>query len=380
MKQIFRYGLLTLIAIAVSGIIWLLKSPPVISQSTVKLQTQPPLEQVIPDKTVVKFQLQALNNATQPLSNAQVRVRLLTPNPTPWLTSDFPIVEGTELLNLEAIATQGNLEFEQVLPIRGNYNIEVAVTPQVIGAFEPFEQSLTFKVPENPVKYRNIVILAIILLGVGFGSGWILSGDQTIDEGEIAPQPVRMLLSGMTIVAIAVLLLVNLSAEVNALDHEFVELASATPAISKNQTVQVELSGDTQAVVGKLANQTVKVTDPTTGEPLRNVQVSIQSVALESNALMFSYQGSPDITGKLTWQEQFFDGAPHKVTAKVVPLSSTSQKFAPLEVSQEIEVEGIAPPLLIRFISLFYFTLIFVVGLAVGFWFNNSKLSIRSLS
>ncbi len=104
------------------------------------------------------------------------------------------------------------------------------------------------------------------------------------------------------------------------------------------------------------------------------MQVSIQSVALESDALMFAYQGTPDPTGKLTWQEQFFDGAPHKVTAKVASFSSSSQKFAPLEVSQEIEVEGIAPPLLVRFISLFYFTSIFVVGLAVGFWFNKSKL------
>ncbi|MGD1805750.1 hypothetical protein ACP6PL_09980 [Dapis sp. BLCC M126] len=106
----------------------------------------------------------------------------------------------------------------------------------------------------------NLGILAIILLGVGFGSGWILGGYPTIDEGEIAPQPVRILLSGMTIVAIAVLLLVNLSAEVNGIDtEEFVEV-SPKSAMSKNQTVQVELSGDTQAVVGKLANQTVKVT------------------------------------------------------------------------------------------------------------------------
>ncbi len=153
MRQIIRFGLLTLIAMAVSGLIWLLQSPPVVSQSTVRLETQPPLEQVIPDETVVKFQVQALNTSAQPLPNAKVRVRFLTPNPTPWLTSDFPVVEGKELLNLEAIATQGNLEFEQVLPIRGNYNMEVAVTPQVIGAFEPFEQLLSFKVPENPVKY-----------------------------------------------------------------------------------------------------------------------------------------------------------------------------------------------------------------------------------
>ncbi|MDJ0632971.1 MAG: hypothetical protein QNJ34_07250 [Xenococcaceae cyanobacterium MO_188.B29] len=50
-----------------------------------------------------------------------------------------------------------------MLPIRGNYSIEVAVTSQVKGAFEAFDRSLTLNVPENAVKYRNLAILAVIL-------------------------------------------------------------------------------------------------------------------------------------------------------------------------------------------------------------------------
>lgn len=45
------------------------------------------------------------------------------------------------------------------------------------------------------MKYRNLAILAAILLSVGFGGGWILGSDQTVRDGEIAPQPVKMLLS-----------------------------------------------------------------------------------------------------------------------------------------------------------------------------------------
>jgi hypothetical protein len=200
---------LTAVAIAISGLIWLSKSTPVVSQPTVQLQTEPPLAEVIPDDTVVKFQLQAIGTEEQPLTDANLKVRILTPAKTPWFSSDFPIVEATELLELEAIAPQGNLEFEQVLPIRGNYTVEVAVNPEVTGAFEAFNRSLTVIVPEHPVKYRNLAILAIILLGVGFGSGWLLGGNQTVGDREIAPQPVRMLLSTMTIIAIAVLLLVK---------------------------------------------------------------------------------------------------------------------------------------------------------------------------
>jgi flagellar basal body-associated protein FliL len=366
MKSI-KYVLLTLVAIAFWGLIWLFNSSPVVSQPKVQLQTEPPIEQVIPDETIVKLEFQALDTDEQPLKDANVRVRILTPAKNPWFTSDFPIVEGTELLNLDAIAPQGNLKFEQVFPIRGKYRIEVRVNPQVKGAFKAFEQSFTLNVPENAVKYRNIAILAAILLGVGFGSGWILGGDQTVRENEIAPQPVRMLLSGITIVAIAVLFLVNWSAEIAAHHSESDAVTFSTPSATiENEAVQVELLGDTQTVVGNLATKTVQVTNPTTGKPRADVQVSVQSVALENNALMFAYQGTPDTTGKLTWQEQFFDGAPHSVTVKVTPLENSSGQFTPLKISQEIEVKAIAPPLLRRLISLLYFTLIFVVGLIAG--------------
>ena len=366
MKSI-KYVLLTLVAIAFWGLIWLFNSSPVVSQPKVQLQTEPPIEQVIPDETIVKLEFQALDTDEQPLKDANVRVRILTPAKNPWFTSDFPIVEGTELLNLDAIAPQGNLKFEQVFPIRGKYRIEVRVNPQVKGAFKAFEQSFTLNVPENAVRYRNLAVLAAILLGVGFGSGWILGGDQTVRENEIASQPVRMLLSGITIVAIAVLFLVNWSAEIAAHHSESDAVTFSTPSATiENEAVQVELLGDTQTVVGNLATKTVQVTNPTTGKPRADVQVSVQSVALENNALMFAYQGTPDTTGKLTWQEQFFDGAPHSVIAEVTPLENSSGQFTPLKISQEIEVKAIAPPLLRRLISLLYFTLIFVVGLIAG--------------
>ncbi|MEM7758654.1 MAG: hypothetical protein AAF298_11080 [Cyanobacteria bacterium P01_A01_bin.40] len=366
-----KYVLLTTVAIAVCGLIWLSKSTPVISKSTVQLQIEPPLEQIIADDTVVKFQLQALNTKEEPIADAKVRVRILTPSKTLWFTSDFSIVEGTELLNLEAITPQGNLEFEQVLPIRGNYTMEIAVNPNIAGSFEAFEQSLIISVPENPIKYRNLAILAVILLAVGLVCGWIIGNDRPVQD-EIAPQPVRMLLSVMTIIAIAALLFVNGRAEVSASNVKIGEVPTA--AVARNETIQIELLGDTQAVVGNLATQAVQVTEPSTDKPITDVMVRIESVALESDALMFAYQSTLDNAGQLIWQEQFFDGAPHSVTATVIPLENSSGEFTSLQVSQSIEVEGIAPPLLIRFISLFYLTLIFVVGLSLGFWRERRQI------
>lgn len=358
------------LAAAVSAIVWLCALPGV-SQTAIQLQTNPPLNQVVPATAPTQLTIQVVDSNQAPLANANIQLRLLTPAKSPWFTSDFPIVEGTTLLELDAAAPSGKLQFEQTLPIRGTYRAEVRVTPQLAGAFEPFEQVISFAVPENPVKYRNLAILAAILLLSGLGSGWVLGGNQSPQAGEIAPQPARMLLSGATILAIVVLLTINISAEL-AESHAGNPMASmastapTAPAIQQTQNVRVQLAGATEATVGQLAIQTVKVTDAETGAPLPDVAVKLQVVKLEDNEPVFSFSGQPNQAGELTWQQQLFDGAPHQVTATVAPIVGNPRQFSPIQIAHQVEVEGIAPPLYIRFISLIYFTAFFTASLIAG--------------
>lgn len=356
------------LAASVASLFLCLGNPlPVASQPKVQLQTDPPLSRVIPAAKPVQLTLQATDPQQQPLTNTNFQIRLLTPAKTPWLTSDFPIVEGTTLLAMEAIAPSGRFQLEQTLPIRGTYRLEVNVTPQTAGAFEPFEQVLTFSVPENPKKYRNVAILAAILLLLGFGSGWVLGGDQTIQDGGVAPKPARMLLSGAILLAIIVLLVVNISSEMAELhpSHDS-QRSSFEPETQISQNIQVELSGDTQATVGQTATQTVRVTDAATREPITDVIVKLQAIALEHNERVFAFEGIPNNAGELTWQQQFFDGAPHQVTATISPTTNRARQFSPIQVSHEVDVEGVAPPLYIRFITLIYFTAIFLASLIMG--------------
>ncbi|MDM9383635.1 hypothetical protein QUB80_23400 [Chlorogloeopsis sp. ULAP01] len=359
-------GLLFAAISVVSLTNWFLPSPSVASSPTVQLKTEPSLDKVLPSSEPVKLTLQVVDPQRQPLSNTNLQLKLLTPAPTPWLTSDFPIVEGTKLLEFNATAPSGKLQFEQVIPIRGTYQLQAKVTPKVVGAFKPFEQTLTFSVPEKPVKYRNVAILAAILLLAGFGGGWVIGGRQTVEPGEIAPQRVRVLLSGATIAAIAALLIVNISAERASTHAHSAHSHATTPAIQKSGGLEVRLSGDTNATVGQTATQTVQVTDAVTRKPVNDVTLNIQAIALEDNELMFAYKTTPNDQGKFTWQEQFFDGVPHQVVVEVSPQASAARQFQPFKVAQFVEVEGIEPPLSRRFISLGYFTGIFVLGLAGG--------------
>ncbi|MBW4622296.1 MAG: hypothetical protein KME17_23450 [Cyanosarcina radialis HA8281-LM2] len=368
-----KYVGMALAASLVCVFLWFNPLPSRASQPSVQLQTEPSLSQVVPDEAPVRMALQAVDATGQPLSNVRFQLQLLTPVKTPWFTSDFPIVEGTKLLELNAKAPSGKLEFEQVMPIRGNYTLKAQVTPAIAGAFEAFDRSLQLSVPENPVKYRNAAILIGILILAGIGGGWVIGSDRTVQNGEIAPQPIRLLLSAATVVAIAVLLFVNISAELGSARGHGEMQAATTPSVQRSQDLEVRLLGDRQATVGQLSSQTIEVIDPKTGNSEADVIVNVKAIALEDNKQMFAYQGRTDNQGHLTWKEQFFDGAPHQVVAEVAPPNSLA-----LQVSHEVEVEGIEPPLYIRFISLSYYTGIFVLSLLGGIWWH--RRSTRSVS
>lgn len=370
-----RYGLLALVAGTASILIWLSALPANAVQPSVQMQTEPALNQAVPDESPVQFKLQAVDAQGKALSAVRFDLQLFTPDKSPWFTSDFPMVEGTTLLVLEALAADGTLAFAQTLPIRGQYALKAQVSPTVPGAFEPFEQVLSFAVPENAAKYRNAAILAGILIIAGLGSGWLVGGDgeafpgnrsmqSQIQPDEVAPQSVRLLLSGMSLVAIAALLFVNISAELHpAHSHGEVQIEPDT-ALQSAKDLEIRLSGDQQATVGQLASQTIQAVNLKTGSPAANLAVEIQTVALEQQQPVFNYAAKTDSQGEITWQTQFFDGAVHQIVAKVVE-PNTPNKEA-LQVSHMVEVEAIEPPLYIRLISLSYCTGLFLLSLLIG--------------
>ncbi|NCJ07151.1 hypothetical protein GS597_11675 [Synechococcales cyanobacterium C] len=342
------------------------------AQPTVTLTTEPPLAEVIPFQDPVRLILQAINGGGQPLADARLSLQLLTPPKTPWLTSDFPWVEGTTLLELGAIAPQGQVELEQVMPIRGTYTLNVQVEPLITNAFAPFSQSLSVRVPENPVKYRNVAILLAVLLVLGFAGGWVIGGRTSLEAGEIAPQRVRMLLSGAIVVAIAALLIVNFSARSASAHSEGHHTPLAIPTSRQGQQVTAQISGQTQATVGQLATQTVTL-NPNI-DPRPELLLNIRTLDLESHEPVFTYTGIAPADGQFTWRQQFFDGAPHQVVVEVLPPDQSNADFESFQIAQAIDVTGLEPPLSVRLITLSYFTLCFVLGLLAGLGTHRWRL------
>src|SRR4028118_2370112 len=350
------------------------------AQPAVRLIT-PPINQIFPyeaeattPQSPVQLKLQAVDAVGKPLENAKIRLQILTPPKHPWFPTDSPIVEGTELLNIEAVTPKGELQIQQMLPIRGNYQLLVNVSPIVANAFTPFQKTLRLSVAESWVKYRNFAILAVILLVLGLGGGLVLGGKQQIQPGEIAPQRVRLLLSGAIIVAIASLLIINTTAELADSHTHGHHSQIKEPEVFQSQGVEARISGDVEATVGQSAKLAVQVIDTTTGQPASDVMVNIKATQSEDKWVAFAYQGVTNAKGQLAWEQQFFDGAPHKVEVEISPSPQATSQFSPLRVAKQIQVEGVAPPLQIRLIVLAYFTSFIVLGLLLGLKLKNKWL------
>ena len=340
-------------------------------RSPIQLTTSPPVGQFYPfeaeatkPQSPTLLTLTARNSAGELLANSLFKVQIFTPPNTPFLATDFPVVEGTKLLELKAIAPEGKVQLQQMLPIRGKYKLLVNVTPITVNQFSPIEQTLTLDVPENPVKYRNYAILLVVLLAVGIGGGWIMGKQSLPQRGEIAPARVRLLLSGAVVVAIASLVVVNVSAEVSK-SHDHFHATPEKTTFRNNSQLQVQISGDNYTRVGELANLQVSAIDSKTNQPLTDVTFKLKTTHLENNWVAFAYEGIPDATGKLKWQQQFFDGAPHKLEVEAIPNSANSQ-LKPVVATEEIEVAAVATPLITRLISFAYLIGTVIIGLAIG--------------
>jgi hypothetical protein len=382
MKKYRLFGVISAVCITLS-ILYSFVGNSQTPTSRVLLFTNPPLERILPfeaeaekPQSPVTLTLQAVDAAGKHLENTKISLQILTPPRNPWLTTDFPIVEGTKLLQMNANAPDGKLEIQQMLPIRGNYQLMVNVSPLVANAFAPYQQTLNLNVYENPIKYKYFVVIAAILLSLGLLGGWVIGGQEELQQGEIAPQSVRLLLSALTVVAIVTLLVINISAEVaeaHGSEHHPSSTEVIAPSSQKSQGLEISLNGDKNATVGKLANLALQLKDTASGQPIADVALQVKAIATEHNLTVFDYKGIPDEQGKLTWQEQFFDGSPHKIEVEATPLPGSNRQFAPVKVAQEVEVKAIAPPIYIRLIGLLYFTAFVGIGMAIGLLIQHRR-------
>jgi len=329
--------------------------------NTIEIQTEP--------KTVLPFEAEAKVQAPPPTVTFKAKaplpdkigIRIDLPSETPWLSTDFPLVEGRTLFEIETPpGKDGSWSLRPMFPIRGDYTI----TSELINFAQP-TTSDTFKlhVQENPSKYVYFGLLAAFLFLVGLLGGWLIGGKQQMLPGQLAPTRVELLLSGVTLAAIVAMGCLAVSAEMNIHQHckESAENVVPAPGSLSNALYSLVFTATINPTVGDLATFTAAVCDNTLHRPTRAIPVEVTVTQLEDNFLVLAFAATTDQAGHVSWKECFFDGAPHKVEI------SAQTKNGALKAQEIVTVEAIHPPLSRRLTTLAYMMMFLLVGLTVSF-------------
>jgi hypothetical protein len=93
---------------------------------TVSLSSSPPPETIRPDNDMAQVTL-AVQQDGQPVQQGQLQVKVTAPPHPRLLSTDFPIVEATTLLDLASELQDGKFSFDYLFTLSGVYSFEFSL-------------------------------------------------------------------------------------------------------------------------------------------------------------------------------------------------------------------------------------------------------------
>ncbi len=139
------------------------------------MQSFPLLTQARPLAEPVRTVLIILDSNGRALKKGTAHIRLIAPAPGRFFSTDFPLVEGSELLEMDLPILQGRAAWEYVFPIRGHYRLEVRAAGEET---VEVERVFDLEVKESRVKLLYLAIFAIGLFAFGFIAGRLFTGER----------------------------------------------------------------------------------------------------------------------------------------------------------------------------------------------------------
>ena len=344
------------IAIALGlACIWLSTLTPGFAAETdlrVRITSTPPPQQIRPDTDYARVTLQVLQRG-QPLSAGHVDVTITAPDRTSWISTDFPMVEGTPLLSLASDLQDGTLTFDYLFPIRGTYQVDTTVSPVPSGPeFPTTTLQQTLQLRENPAEVRNVWILigGLFLLG---GIGGMLFARSASAREALPSIALWVCLIGLGMIAPASMADSNGQYVVQGEGGWVLDVRTTPTHATVGQMLQFDVVLSKDGAVFPEATQTTLL--------LHHV---------EDDKAVFETTTHAQ-TGASSQRFQFFDGAPHTVTITAQPLSQ--DQATPLQAVFEMEVEGLQPPMAVKIRTLVILIGVLVVGMAAGFFLLGSS-------
>ncbi len=326
------------------------------SAVTISLTSTPASDTIRPDADMAHVTLVAQQDG-HPLSHGHVVVKVTAPSRPRWLSTDFPRVEGTTLLELASDLRDGAFSFDYLFPIRGEYGFNVAVQPR-FGAphVTPTTVQKTWQLRENPTEIRNAWLLIVSLFVLGGFFGIVLARSANAKNA---------LLFMIALASVALVIRAECNVRVQAESSPPQQVVNG----AQGWTLQVDTT-PAQGTVGEQVRFDIVLTKD--GEVFQNeTQMSIELHHIEDNQPIFKTAIYAP-TGETSQQLQFFDGAPHQVMIAAQPASHVPVVQKPLQAIFQMDVQGLQPPLIVKLRTLALFIGVLTVGMVVG-WFVPVK-------
>ena len=290
----------------------------------IRINVSPDISLLTPSKDLANVAVEVHGSKGRPAGPVDLAVRLTAPPPGPLVSTDFPLIEGTPLIDMNLSGVPGRLSLNYVFPIRGAYRLDVTAAD---GEGRRWRRSLELGVRENSARVAFVTGFAVALFILGFTAGRLFS---------LPPGGAAMLM---------VALLVGAGAG-----------ASMNPEPSDRGGPENTLEV-TPARVGAMSAIRWRAADR---EPAP-AQVTLRVVQLEKGREIFRLNRLPT-DGDLDLSFQFTDASPHEVT--VTTYAPGRERLS--ETKRTVHVDSATPPLSIRIRPVLLFMLVVLAGLATG--------------
>jgi hypothetical protein len=272
----------------------------------------------------------------RPVNQGWVEIRLEAPKPGRLFSTDFPLIEGSRLIEMRLPLRQGKTEWKYLFPIRGEYRL---ILDLVTVDGKKASKAFLFEIRENRNKWLFFCLFTLGLFVFGVVAGRMFTSSVPSHARKVA----------------ACLLLVNgwgMSTQLLAAQEGgkayfgWLEIEPAT--VGEPSGVRWRLGGD-----GGARKPTAALT--------------LMITHLEEEKTVFSIERVP-VAEEFAMNFHFTDGAAYRVTAIAnVP----GRGFARTE--QNLSVTGVEPPTRAMIPAILFFLTVIALGLVAGRWRKKQR-------
>jgi hypothetical protein len=284
------------------------------------------------------------------------------------LSTDYPLVENTLLIEMDLVAAQGTAIWEYAFPIRGVYRLEVAT---LNGAGKEVSVIFPLRIRESKTKllYLGIFVVSLFLFGVVVGRLFT------------TPNKERYLKVGLLLVMCALLVAAVKGNEprVNPVPRTYVRGFGTLPSRgaqnihprahargvlwygvketgNKGPSPRLEIS---PSRVGRPSDIQWRLSEGET-ERLLPGRLTLAITHLEKGKRLFFLDRIPT-DGNFNLKFQFTDAAPHRVSS-----SAEVEGWGPVLSESNVTVTSASPPWDVTVLTLFLFLCVLALGIVTG--------------